>query len=320
MYLKYTVYQYTHSCLYVRTSLVPTLVTPRLTYQPAWTMDADAMTAAAAATAATAATAAAAAASQSERDTTSAMLQRLALEASTAGMPPAVNHIAVKLPEFWTKELELWFMQAETTFRRAKITCSHTKYDYVLQRLPMDVLVSLKELACRVCTGEVDDPYEQLETKLTASYQRSLWQLTFDLLDMPDLGDRRPSVLMDNMLASLPYDCRPDPLFLALFLSRLLPDIRDQIVAQDLQEPAVADRIYDARPQGGAVQAVHQVVTVEVRSVDGRSPSPAGRCYLVNRRDRSRRRTSRRRDDDGGSSNGLCFYHTNFGVRASRCR
>jgi hypothetical protein len=144
----------------------------------------------------------AAAASQSERDATSAMFQRLALEASTADMPSAVNHIAVKLPDFWTKEPELWFMQAETTFRRAKITCSLTKYDYVLQRLHMDVLVSVKELARRVRTGEVDDPYEQLEKKLTASYQQSPWQLTFDLLDMPDLGDRRPSVLMDTMLAS----------------------------------------------------------------------------------------------------------------------
>jgi hypothetical protein len=122
-------------------------------------MDADAITATAAA------------ASQSERDATSAIFQRLVLQASTAEMPPAVNHITVKLPEFWTMEPDLWFMQAETTFRRAKITCSLTKYDYVLQRLPMDVLVSVKELARRVRTGGVDDPYEQLEKKLTASYQ-----------------------------------------------------------------------------------------------------------------------------------------------------
>jgi hypothetical protein len=123
------------------------------------------------------------------------------------------------------------------------------------------------------------------------------------------------------MLASMPDDCRPDRLFLALFLRRLPPDIRDQL---DLQEPAamaaVADRIYDARPQGGAVQAVHQVVTAEVSSLDNRSPSPAGRRRPANCRDRSRRRTSRRRGDDGGSGNGLCFYHTNFGARASQCR
>jgi hypothetical protein len=225
-------------------------------------MDADAIAAATAATAA-------AATPQSESDYTSAMFQRLALQASTAEMPPAVIHIAVKLPDFWTKEPELWFMQAEMNFWSAKITCSLTKYDYVLQRLPMDVLVSVKELARRVCTCEVDDLYEQLEKKLTTSYQRSPWQLTFDLLDMLDLGDWRLSVLMDAMLASLPDDCRPDRLFLALFLRRLPLDICDQLVAQDLQEPAamaaVADRIYYARPQGGAVQAVHQVAAAEGR-------------------------------------------------------
>jgi hypothetical protein len=55
---------------------------------------------------------------------------------------------------------------------------------------------------------------------------------------MPDLGDQQLSVLMDTMLASLPDDCWPDRLFLALFLRRLPPDICDQLVAQDLQEPA----------------------------------------------------------------------------------
>jgi hypothetical protein len=208
-----------------------------------------------------------------------------------------VNYIAVKLPDFWTKELELWFMQAETTFRRANITCSLTKYDYVLQRRPMDVLVSVKELARRVRTGEVDNLYERLEAKLTASYQRSPWQLAFDLLDMPDLGDRRPSVLMDAMLASLPDDCQPNRLFMALFLRRLPPDIRDQLVAQGLKEPAamaaVADRIYNVRPQGGPVNAVQQVVTASEHAVVAHSPSPTGCRRQATRRDRSRHGRSR---------------------------
>jgi hypothetical protein len=83
---------------------------------------------------------------------------------------------------------------------------------------------------------------------------------------------------------------------------------------------AVADRIYDARPQGGAMQAVHQVVAAEVRSADGCSPSPAGRRRPTNRREKSRQRSSRWRGDDNGGRNGLCFYHTNFGAHASRCR
>jgi hypothetical protein len=121
-------------------------------------------------------------------------LQKAGLQVSAPEFKLAdrsVNSIDVKLPDFWTKEPELWFTQAESNFRHAKIMRSLTKYDYVLQRLLMKVLVSRKELARRVQTGEVADPYEQLEAKLSASYQPSPWQLAFDLLDMPDVGDRR---------------------------------------------------------------------------------------------------------------------------------
>jgi hypothetical protein len=132
----------------------------------------------------------------------SAALAATSLDTNTAEFQPGiaaggVGHVAVKLPSFWANEPELWFLQAESVFRQAKIKSSLTKYDYVLQQLPCEVLMSVKELAPRVRTGVVDDPYEQLESKLTASYQKSPWQKTFELLDMPDLGDRRPSALID---------------------------------------------------------------------------------------------------------------------------
>jgi hypothetical protein len=108
----------------------------------------------------------------------------------------------------------------------------------VLQQLPCKVLVSVKELARRVRTGAVDDPYEQLEAKLTASYQKSPWQKMFELLDMPDLGDRRPSALLDTMLALLPEDVPPNRLFLALFLHRLPEDMRNHLAAQEAMAAA----------------------------------------------------------------------------------
>jgi hypothetical protein len=140
-------------------------------------------------------------------------------------------------------------------FRQVKVKCSLTKY--VLQQKPCEVLVSVKELARCVRTGAVDDPYEQLEAKLTASFQKSPSQKTFELLDMPDLGDRRVSALMDAMLALLPEDVPPNRLFLALFLRRLPEDMRNHLAAQDLSTPeamaAAANRLFDARPQGVTV-------------------------------------------------------------------
>jgi hypothetical protein len=196
--------------------------------------------------------------------------------------PVTVSHMAVKLPDFWLVGPELWCTQADSLFRRANIKCSLTKYDYCLQKLPCEVLQSVCELARRVRTGVIDDPYEQLEEKLTASYQKSPWQRTFELLDMPDLGDRQPSVLMDAMLALLPEDVEPNRLFLALFLRRLPADMRDHLAAQYLKTPAAmaaaANRLFDARPQGVAVAAV-------AAQRQYRDSSPAGRRRSPNRRE-----------------------------------
>jgi hypothetical protein len=238
--------------------------------------------------------------------------------ASDVGPPAAVGHVAVRLPDFWEQDPEFWFMQADSIFRSAGVTRSLTKYDHCLARLPASVVPAIRDLALRVRTGVVDDPYGELEAKLTSSFQKGPWQRAFALLDLPDLGDRRPSVLMDQMLALLPSGEVPGRIFLALFLRRLPADMRDQLAAQDITEPGLlasaANRIFDARPQPGfGVSAVQQ---------GRRSPSPA--------RDQRRRSPSRqgrrpatpaaanRAADDG--EDGLCYFHSTFGRRAHRCR
>jgi hypothetical protein len=41
---------------------------------------------------------------------------------------------------------------------------------------------------------------------------------------------------MDTMLASLPDDCQPDRLIMALFLRRLPADLLNQLVGHDLKD------------------------------------------------------------------------------------
>jgi hypothetical protein len=223
-----------------------------------------------------------------------------------------VNHVSVKLAKFYLSDPEIWFTQADSMFRRANIKCSLTKYDYAIQKLPYDVLVSVRELARRVRAGEVDDPYEQLEDKLTASFQKSPWQKTFKLLDILDLGDRRPSVLMDAMLALLPDNVQPNRLFLALFLRRLPANMRDHLASQDLKTleamAAAANRLFDARPQGMSVAAVSRR--------EARSPSPSCHCRSPSRHNHSRRQTPASRSNNTG----LCFYHDHFGKQARKCK
>jgi hypothetical protein len=158
------------------------------------------------------------------------LLSEASLSAAAPEFKPAsVASISVKLPDFWLSDPEMWFTQADSIFRRANIKSSLTKYDYALQKLSCEVLLSVRELALRVCTGSVEDPYEQLEEKLTASYQKSPWQRTFELLDMPELGDRRPSVFMDTMLALLPEDVPPNRRIYQLTAVGVLIYLKDSI-------------------------------------------------------------------------------------------
>ncbi len=69
----------------------------------------------------------------------------LPLAAQAAAVAP-VAHVAVKLPDFWVKDPKMWFSQAEAQFRRARITAETTMYDYILMKLPEDVVMSVRAL------------------------------------------------------------------------------------------------------------------------------------------------------------------------------
>jgi hypothetical protein len=232
---------------------------------------------------------------------------------STDGEPPMVGTAAaaaqpgsVKLPEFWLSDTDMWFLQVEAAFRRARVIDSHVKYDYVLMKLPESVLTSVKDVV-RAVTDTTADPYAELKARLVSSYTQSKWQLANRLLDHPDIGDMRPSMLMDSMLSLLPPGDQPGTLFQAMFLRRLPTTMRDQLGALEFKTPRAmaehADLLWDAR--GGA--AGH-VAAIGGRGERGRRRSPF----------RSPNRGGRQRQQTPGPD-GLCFYHHRFAERAHKC-
>ena len=56
-----------------------------------------------------------------------------------------------------------------------------------------------------------------MKEALLGSYGMTKWQMAYSLLDHPDLGDRRPSAMMAEMLSLRFETTAPDSLFLALF-------------------------------------------------------------------------------------------------------
>jgi len=226
-----------------------------------------------------------------------------ALAAQAAAVPAQVAHVAV-------------------------VTAETTMYDYILMKLPQDVVMSVRALVSAIEADPVkqEQSYTLMKEALLGSYGMTKWQMAYALLDHPDLGDRRPSAMMAEML-SLRYETTaPDSLFLALFLRRLPPSIRDHLSAANhttaTEMSAHADILWDARNTSSV-----STVTESLAAVSVRSASPARRAQSPDRRARSpdRRRGGGRpppRRPTPGRTDGkkLCWLHRKFGSDAVYCR
>ena len=232
--------------------------------------------------------------------------------AQPAPAPAAVANVGVKLPEFWVAAPDMWFMQAEAAFRNARINQSRTKFDHVLVRLPANVSAAMRSVITHANNNVVEDPYERLRTKLLSTYGKTR---AFALLDHPELGDRRPSALMSDMVALLPADAQPDTLFLALFLWRLPPSLRDHLAAADLETAdemaELADKLWDARNS----QSISAVAD-SVAAVRPFSPSRSGRSPDRRQQQQHRQSTPHR---GRGRDSSWCRNHRRFGDKCKNC-
>jgi hypothetical protein len=264
-----------------------------------------------------------------------AVIAALAAQAAVV-VPAPVAHVAVKLPDFWVKDPKMWFSQAEAQFRRARVTAETTMYDYVLMKLPEDVVMSVRALVSAIEADPVkqEESYTLMKAALLGSYGKTKWQMAYALLDHPELGDRRPSAMMAEMLALRYEATAPDSLFFALFLRRLPSSIRDHIAAANHTTAAEmathADILWDAR-NSATVSAVSDTLSaVSLRSSSPNRRSPDRRAKSPDRRGRSPDRGSNRgrgrrptpgRQDSKAASSGkkICYYHRRYGAEAENC-
>ncbi len=110
-----------------------------------------------------------------------------------------------------------------------------------------DILITLG--AC----NDSDELFDFLKNTLLGQFGKSKWQSYFELLRLPmEMQGPKPSVLMGKLKQHLPPEASPDnDLFLAMFLIRLPPSMRETIGAGDHKTAAAmvmaADALWDAR-------------------------------------------------------------------------
>ena len=64
--------------------------------------------------------------------------------------------VAVKLPTFWANNIKTCLVQAKLQFRLKRVTCSQTKFDYVVQVMSQSEAVKVLDL---IKAAPVSNPY-----------------------------------------------------------------------------------------------------------------------------------------------------------------
>lgn len=240
-----------------------------------------------------------------------------------------VHKVAIKIPPFWNDEPELWFAQLEGQFTLSGITQDSTKYSYVLSQLDSRQIKEVKDI---ITQAPAADKYMTIKTALIQRMSVSQEQRTRQLLELEEIGDRKPSQFLRH-LRTLAGDNVPDSLLRTLWLGRLpaqmqmilatrtedrLNDVADQADRiHEMSSKAVVAVTSNSTPKitlEAQIQALaKQVATLTTQLSRGRSKEKQ-----LDRRNRSRSRSrSQTRSKEYNKEH--CYYHNRFGEKAQKC-
>ena len=198
------------------------------------------------------------------------------------------NMTAIKLPAFWPKQPEIWFVQAEAQFNLHKVSDEDTRYYHVVAALDQETCTRVSDILSQPPrTGK----YKLLKRTLLGIFNPNDRDRASRLLHPHCLGDRKPSELMDEMLSLLGGH---EFFILAqqIFLEQMPQDIRICLANDDFSDPRQvakdADNMLLARSET-ASEHVHEV-------------------------------TARKKlQEKNTTKQGWCYYHRRFGDNAYKC-
>ena len=129
----------------------------------------------------------------------------------------SIEAVALKLPTFWTTCPLAWFAQTEGQFALRNLSSDDTRYFHVVAAL--DSQTATRDLSV-IASPPLTNKYEALESFLCSAFGLSETERANTLLDLSGLGDRKPSELMNSMLALL-GDHKPCLIFKQIFFRQL---------------------------------------------------------------------------------------------------
>ena len=157
----------------------------------------------------------------------------LALEERRAQPAQPVEHAVphkVKLPPFWEKDAAAWFRLAEAVMGDNHVVEEAVMYRTVILHIPHHVLERARGILSLADTAEF--PFTDLKSRLVELLTPSILDACTGILRGVELGGRRPTELLEVLMAALPPDEPAGHLFKTCFLHRLPGDLKDLVAVQ----------------------------------------------------------------------------------------
>jgi hypothetical protein len=136
----------------------------------------------------------------------------------------------VTLPELWPHAPGIWFACAELRFETSGVCSERQMFAYLADALPYESLCLVADLEE---APPAVSPYSILKDRLMMSHQHTPVQRVMKLLELPDLGNRRPSQPLANLLQDCLAGEQETAFFRASYLKRLPPEIQVHLSKTD---------------------------------------------------------------------------------------
>lgn len=256
---------------------------------------------------------------------------------STSGSAEiAVVSVSSRIPEFWTDQPRLWFVQCEAVLTPQKMSDA-ARFDMVVTKLGKEVVQQVSDILLK--PPEVKK-YDTLKERLLKVYEESEIRQFQKLLSEMELGDQKPSQLLRRM-RELARERIPDETLRIMWQGHLPSSVRSVLAVSEVPDldnlAAIADKVLEtSRPsQVAEMQATpvmsgtsdSALILAEIAKLSLRVrdlESERKFMHNGNNRFRSRSRsksrgrysTTRRSADN---PDWLCVYHFKYHHRARKC-
>lgn len=177
--------------------------------------------------------------------------------------PQQVDRVDVRLPAFHPADPEFWFRLIELQFDSHKITRDMTKFSHVCGVLDDRYLYQVRDI---IADPPAQEPYNALKNAIIERFTQSQETKTERLLDMEDIGDRKPSEFLRH-LRYLAGQTVTDEFLRVLWTKRLPANVQAFLTLQQNNTLEQAAELADKLMKIG--------ISSQVAAVQRPQPSPA---------------------------------------------